>query len=1034
MFRIPFAGVAMAALLGAGCASAPPATVASVDAHFAPVVDAPAYDVRSKFEVPRPKRGAKVNRAEVNAEYQRDTEVDEHGRPPSAAQIFRAHAQRRAIERDVRGTASLEKAAGINPSQWTPLGPSNVGGRVRALAFDPSTPRRVLAGTASGGLWASPDMGGSWQLNSDFLPNLSITTIVFDPNRRGVVFIGTGEESQLIVGAGVFRSIDNGATWQPLAATNPDSNPDWRFVNRLAMHPSLPNVLLAGVTHDDGIKGAIYRSTDGGESWARVSGMKALDIAFDPGNPQNLVAGLDDGFMAYSRDAGASWLRTTEALVPTPAGRGGSRGPSARVEIAFARTQPGLVYASVDNEKGEVWRSPDGGETWTKLATLGHLRSQGWYDNAIWVDPTDALHVITGGLDLHQSLDGGVSFRRISDADRAPVSPHADHHAIVSPPDYGPGNRVILNGNDGGIYRASDALAVQSGGSGWINANNGLAATQFYSGAGRTAAGGRVIGGTQDNGSLQLGTSWRQWFGGDGGYVAVDPFNDQRIFGSTQFLGVVRSDLGGGSARFICTGITEAWKAEENFSPCGPNTTGDTNFIAPLILDPSNPNRMLAGAASLWVSDNVRALAPTWRTIKGRAAGNQNYINAIAAHERDGNIIWVGHNAGEIFRTTNGLEAAPLWTRMGAGTLPLRRVNRILIDPEDASHVLVALTGFSPHNLWETRDGGSSWRSITGNLPAAPVFDIKRHPRNPAWLYAATSVGLFTSENGGATWSTTNEGPANVRIRELFWLDDATLGVATYGRGMFKVSLGTAAHANYQDLWWSGPAENGWGMSITQHAGMIFAALFVYDAQGKPVWYVIPGGSWNAANTAFTGSVYFPAGSWFASYDVGRFNVGAPVGTATITFTARDSATLSYTINGVSGTKAISRQLFGPVDATPTAPYGDLWWGGLSQNGWGVAINQQYRKLFSVWYTYDAQGRNTWYVVPDGTWSATNVYTGTAYRTGGSAWLGAAYNPAAFGSQAVGQVTFMFTDPGNGTMSYTIDGVSGSKPITRQPF
>ena len=1021
------------ALFLAGCATAPPEP-ASAWTAIAAAGSVASYDMRSKFEAPRVRKGTKANRAEVNAEYQRDTEVDEHGRPPSAAQIFRAHEQRREVERATRGPQSLEKAAGVQSSQWTALGPSNVGGRVRALAFDPNNPRRVLAGTASGGLWMSTDLGGSWQVNNDFLPNLSITSIVFDPLRRGVIYAGTGEESQLIVGAGIFRSLDDGATWQPLAATNPDANPDWRYVNRLAMHPSLRNVLLAGVTHDDGTTGAIYRSTDGGDSWVRVSGIKALDIAFEPGNPANAVAGLDDGYIAYSRDAGTTWQRTAEPLVITPAGRGGSRGPSARAEIAYARSQPGLVYASVDNEKGEIWRSEDGGETWTRTNTLGHLRAQGWYDNALWVDPFDGMHVIAGGLDLHQSRDGGFTFVRISDADRAPFSPHADHHAIVSPPDYGPANRTLLNGNDGGIYRASNVDALLASGSGWINANNGLAATQFYSGAGRNAAGGRVIGGTQDNGSLALSSaSWRQWFGADGGYAAVDPVNDQRIYGSIQYLGIFRSDVGGGAPRLICNGITEAFKADGDTKPCGDNTTGETNFISPFVLDPTNRNRILAGAASLWVSDNVTALTPAWRAIKGRA-GNDSFINAIAVHERDGNLIWVGHNAGELFRTADGLAAGPAWTRVGQGALPARRVNRILIDRDNPARVIVALTGFTPNNLWETLDGGATWRSITGNLPNAPVFDIKRHPANPGWLYAATSVGLFTSENGGASWSTTNEGPANVRIRELFWLDDATLGVATYGRGMYKIALGTTTHGNYQDLWWAGAAENGWGMSITQHGGMLFAALFVYDAQGRPVWYVFPGGSWNAARTEFSGALYHPTGSWFGNYDVSRFTVGPAVGNATLAFTGQDTATLNYTINGVSGTKTIQRQLFGPRDTTPGGSYGDLWWGGTSQNGWGIAINQQYRKLFSVWYTYDTAGRTIWYVIPDGTWTNSNVYTGTAYRASGSAWLGAAYNPAAFVAQPVGQVTFNFTGVSNGVMSYTIDGIPGSKPITRQPF
>jgi hypothetical protein len=136
----------------------------------------------------------------------------------------------------------------------------------------------------------------------------------------------------------------------------------------------------------------------------------------------------------------------------------------------------------------------------------------------------------------------------------------------------------------------------------------------------------------------------------------------------------------------------------------------------------------------------------------------------------------------------------------------------------------------------------------------------------------------------------------------------------------------------------------------------------------------------------------------------------------------------------VTGTKSIQRQLFGPQDPTPVATYGDLWWGGTAQNGWGVAINQQYRTLFSLWYTYDAAGRTVWYVIPGGSWSAANTFTGTAYRTTGSAWLGAPYDAGSFNVAPAGTVTFTFTDLNNAIMTYTVDGVSGTKSITRQAF
>ena len=1013
----------MAAVALAGCAAAPRQEAAADEAGPVRVASAGFPYVAAKRPPGAPKLANDREQGPPNAKYNLETEADEHG-PPTVAQLLRAHAQRDAIVR----SAGEHKMAGLLPSQWQPLGPSNVGGRLRALAFDPSNPSRLFAGSATGGLWISDDAGVTWRASFDFLPNLSITSIVFDPKNPATVYIGTGEATQGFVGVGVFKSTDGGATFHFLDATNPDANPDWRFVNRLAIDPADPRVLLAGMTNNNFTTGAIYRSADGGSTWTKASTVKALDVDFSPTDPTHAVAGLDDGTIAFSADGGISWQRTA-TLVPTPSGSGGT----ARAEIAFAPTQPGVVYASVDNNRGEVWRSTDFGATWVQAATPGHLNKQGDYDNAIWVDPTDANHVVVAGLDIYQSRDGGQNFVAVSDSTNWPASPHSDHHQLVSPPNFAAGNTALFDGSDGGLYRADNVYALGAGnvGVGWTNMNQGLMVTQFYSGAGTNANGGRVTGGTQDNGSLVLRDGgWRRFFGGDGGFVAVDPAADV-LYGEYVNLAIHRSQ-GGLPGRFICSGIADALGDDGNTTFCGKGATGKANFIAPFMLDPNNSGRMLAGGSSLWVTDNVRAVNPAWHAIKPPSSIAGNFINAIAVQEGNGNGVWVGHNDGELFHSVDALSPAPTWTPVAG--LPARRVMRILTDPADQNHVIVALTGFVPDNLWQTRDGGATWSSITANLPFAPVFDVKRNPGNASWLYVATSVGIFTSEDGGASWSTSNEGPANIRVRELFWIDNATLGAATFGRGMYKAALAAPNVANYQDLWWAGSQENGWGMSIAQHGSTLFSAMFVYDDAGQPVWYVMPGGSWNAANTAYTGALFQPTGSSFANYDVSGFNAGPAVGNATITFTNATTATLTYTINGKSATKSIQRQLFGPPDATPGGSYGDLWWGGAAQNGWGIAINQQYRTLFCVWYTYDANGRTIWYVIPGGKWSAANVFTGTAFRTTGSAWLGKPYDPGLFTTHAVGSVTLTFRDASNAVMAYTVNGVSGSKPLTRQPF
>ena len=246
--------------LAAGCATSPdvPSAIGRVTQ----------LDLGAKWSMPDREKG-KRDRARVSAQYHLEMEADEKG-PPTAEQVFRAHHQRDAI---AAATALLPrpKSAGMQPSQWQTLGPSNVGGRVRALAFDPRSPNRLLAGTASGGLWISDNAGDSWRANHDFLPNLSVSTIVFDPASPNNVYLGTGEASAGLVGVGAFKSTDGGETWRFIDATNADANPDWRFVNRLAIHPTQTQVLLAALTNNDFARGAIYRSTDGGASWTRVN-------------------------------------------------------------------------------------------------------------------------------------------------------------------------------------------------------------------------------------------------------------------------------------------------------------------------------------------------------------------------------------------------------------------------------------------------------------------------------------------------------------------------------------------------------------------------------------------------------------------------------------------------------------------------------------------------------------------------------------------------------------------------------------------
>ncbi len=244
---------------------------------------------------------------------------------------------------------------------------------------------------------------------------------------------------------------------------------------------------------------------------------------------------------------------------------------------------------------------------------------------------------------------------------------------------------------------------------------------------------------------------------------------------------------------------------------------------------------------------------------------------------------------------------------------------------------------------------------------------------------------------------------------------------------------------DFQDLWWSGPVENGWGMSIVQHRAQLFNVFFVYDDAGNPTWYVQPGGTWGGGvGGYFSGSIYSPRGTpWFA-YDTNRLQVGSAVGNAQLGFRGPEAgiAYMNIDLGRVvrSVQKNIVRQDFRRAMVSPIRGVGDMWWGGPQQNGWGIAVMEQEGSLFIVWFTYDASGAPTWFVMPGGDWIDSSTFAGTIYRTSGSAWLGVAYDASRLQVGAVGTFRLRFDGTQHAIMEYSLEGRGGSLDLVRQPF
>jgi hypothetical protein len=256
--------------------------------------------------------------------------------------------------------------------------------------------------------------------------------------------------------------------------------------------------------------------------------------------------------------------------------------------------------------------------------------------------------------------------------------------------------------------------------------------------------------------------------------------------------------------------------------------------------------------------------------------------------------------------------------------------------------------------------------------------------------------------------------------------------------GTVTATSSSGASRNYQGLWYRGEVEKGWGVNVAHQGDVLFVTWFTYGADGTGLWVVAPDVEKTAPDT-YSGALFLTTGAPFDAYDATKLGF-TQVGNVTLAFSDANNGTFTYTLNGITQSKPIVRQIFGnhvPAcvsGGTPAAPlnFQDLWYRGEVEKGWGVNITHQDDILFATWFTYGADGKGMWLVMPSGNKTAANTYAGAIFRTTGSPFN--AYDASKLGFSQVGTATFTFADFGNGTFSYTIGSVSQSKPITRQIF
>jgi len=682
----------------------------------------------------------------------------------------------------------LAKNSKLAPA-WKLAGPTNIGGRISALAFNPKDSKIVYAGAATGGVFKSTDRGVSWRPIFDDQAVLPVGDVAVDPNNPNVLYVGTGEANgghNNFSGAGMFKSTDAGATWNlsGLEATT--------AIGRIVIDPSNSNrvfVAAVGSYFGNGPERGVYRSMNAGQSWERVlfvnDSTGAIDLVIDPKNPATLLAAmwqrvrrpnraqLTGGASGIYRstDGGMTWQRLGAAN-----GLPGPLSTIGRIGLTICATKPENLYAlyTINSNYGGLYRSQNGGVSWAKTDPTNSLSSGfagfSWYFGNVRVNPNNPEQVFVLDTALMGSFDGGRTWP-IFYGYGGPANLHVDHHALSFDP---ADPRYIIAGNDGGINISPDA------GYRWEKVA-ALPVTQFYQITIDPMRPERLYGGTQDNGTVRttngLVNNWDAIYGGDGFYVIVDPTNSNIIYAESQNGGLGKSTDGGNSFRDALTGISRS---------------EPKNWSTPVVMDPNNHNVLYYGTnriyrtvngANFWRSTNQVLTNPNSPALLGT-------VTTIAVAPNNSAVIYAGTDDSNVWVTA---DTGKTWKKIST-TLPVRWVTRVAVDPTNANVAYVTFSGLKwnspqPH-VFRTTDMGNSWQDISTNLPDAPVNTILVDPTFPNFLYAGTDVGAYYSSNAGQQWLALSEGMPMVSVYDFAFHAPRRLLVAgTHGRSMYALEL-----------------------------------------------------------------------------------------------------------------------------------------------------------------------------------------------------------------------------------------------------
>ena len=655
--------------------------------------------------------------------------------------------------------------------QWRCIGPFR-GGRSCTVTGVEGKPYLFYFGSTGGGIWQTNNGGKSWNNISDGYFGGSIGSMAVSRSDNNVIYVGGGEKTvrgNVSFGYGVWKSENAGKSWQQVGLTKS------RHIGRIRIHPQNPDIVLAAVMGDlfkPSSQRGVFKSIDGGQNWSKVlfvnDSVGAVDLIIDPNNPRILFAstwrvsrspydmssGGEGSGLWRSTDGGDTWTNISN-------NKGLPSGTIGIIGVTISPLNSERIWAIIESQNGGVFRSDDGGDTWTKTNESRALRQRAWYYTRIYADTKDENTVYVMNVNYHRSTDGGKTFK-------AARAPHGDHHDLwIAPEDP---QRMII-GDDGG------AQVTYNGGATWSTYQNQPTA-QFYRISTDNHTPYRIYAAQQDNSTVRIPHRTRSWAitkdhwestaGCECGHIAVDPLDQEIVFG-----GCYDGYLQMKNHRTKQSRAINVWPD----NPMGHGAESmkyrfQWNF--PLFFSPHDPKKLYTASNHLHVSVDK---GHSWQTISPDLTRNDStklgssggpitkdntsveyYCTIFAAVEspRQKDLLWTGSDDGLIHVSVDG---GKNWKNVTPKQLPeWSLINSIEADPFHNGGLYIAATRYKTGDyqplLYHTTDYGKTWRKITDGI-AEEHFTrvIRADDQVEGLLYAGTESGLYISLDNGQKWT-----------------------------------------------------------------------------------------------------------------------------------------------------------------------------------------------------------------------------------------------------------------------------------------